>query len=159
MAKLINGYAERGLMLPKSLNQLYQSLRDFVVAETPDGRIVACGGLHISWEDLAEIRSLAVEEEYQGDGLGREIVRLLLAEAPQLGVTKVFALTYQVDFFLRMGFHVIPKETLPRKIWVDCLDCPKFPQCDETAVLLELKADEPREAPHSFVEEMNPLGY
>ena len=157
MAKLINGYAERGLMLPKSLDQLYRSLRDFVVAEAPDGRIVACGGLLVTWEDLAEIRSLAVEEGYQGSGLGREIVRLLLAEAPELEVSRVFALTYQVDFFLSMGFRVIPKETLPRKIWVDCIDCPKFPQCDETAVLLELATGDSNETPRLRAETVNPL--
>ena len=159
MAKLINGYAERGLMLPRSLNQLYRSLRDFMVAEAPDGSIIGCGGLHVTWDDLAEIRSLAVAEEHRGGGVGHSIVRSLLADAPELGVTRVFALTYQVDFFLGMGFREISKDTLPRKIWVDCIDCPKFPHCDETALLLELGMNESKGTSEFSDETANPRAY
>ena len=159
MVRLINHYADSGLMLPRSLNQVYRSLRDFTVAEAPDSTIIGCGGLHITWGDLAEIRSLAVEEAHRGRGLGRGIVQSLLAEAPELGVKRVFALTYQVDFFVGMGFRTISKEALPRKIWVDCIDCPKFPQCDETALLLELGGDESKEEPQLSAEAADPLAY
>lgn len=133
-AELINSYASQGLMLPKSLDQLYQNLRDLVVVEV-SGEVIGCGALHVIWHDLAEIRSLAVAEPYTGNGVGRQIVTQLLAEARELGVPMVFALTYQVEFFERLGFHKVAKETLPRKIWTDCLNCPKFPDCDETALV------------------------
>jgi amino-acid N-acetyltransferase len=139
MADLINSYAAQGEMLPKSLNQIYQSLRDFVVVES--GQIVGCGALHIVWDDLAEIRSLAVVEERWGNGLGRQMVTCLLEEARQLGLPTVFALTYREEFFKKMGFQVVDKDTLPRKIWVDCIDCLKFPHCDETAVVLHLNSN------------------
>lgn len=140
MADLINGYAAQGEMLPKSLNQLYQGLRDFVVVEEGE-QIVGCGALHIVWDDLAEIRSLAVVEERWGNGLGRQIVTCLLEEAHQLGLPTVFALTYREEFFKKLGFQVVDKDTLPRKIWVDCIDCLKFPHCDETAVVLHLNSN------------------
>lgn len=133
-AELINSYASQGLMLPKSLDQLYQNLRDLVVVEV-SGEVIGCGALHVIWHDLAEIRSLAVAEPYTGNGVGRQIVTQLLAEARELGVPMVFALTYQVEFFEQLGFHKVAKETLPRKIWTDCLNCPKFPDCDETALV------------------------
>ena len=141
MADLINGYAAQGEMLPKSLNKLYQSLRDFVVVEE-GGQIVGCGALHIVWDDLAEIRSLAVVEEQWGNGLGRQMVTCLLEEARQLGLPTVFALTYRGEFFKKLGFRVVDKDTLPRKIWVDCIDCLKFPHCDETAVVLHLNSNQ-----------------
>ncbi len=140
MADLINGYAAQGEMLPKSLNQIYQSLRDFVVVEE-DGQIVGCGALHIVWDDLAEIRSLAVVEEQWGNGLGRQMVTCLLEDARQLGLPTVFALTYREEFFKKLGFQIVDKDTLPRKIWVDCIDCLKFPHCDETAVVLHLNSN------------------
>jgi amino-acid N-acetyltransferase len=140
MADLINSYAAQGEMLPKSLNQIYQSLRDFVIVEE-SGQIVGCGALHIVWDDLAEIRSLAVVEERWGNGLGRQMVTCLLEEARQLGLPTVFALTYREEFFKKMGFQVVDKDTLPRKIWVDCIDCLKFPHCDETAVVLHLNSN------------------
>jgi amino-acid N-acetyltransferase len=140
MADLINSYAAQGEMLPKSLNQIYQSLRDFMVVEE-SGQIVGCGALHIVWDDLAEIRSLAVVEGRWGNGLGRQMVTCLLEEARQLGLPTVFALTYREEFFKKMGFQVVDKDTLPRKIWVDCIDCLKFPHCDETAVVLHLNSN------------------
>jgi amino-acid N-acetyltransferase len=140
MADLINSYAAQGEMLPKSLNQIYQGLRDFVVVEE-SGQIVGCGALHIVWDDLAEIRSLAVVEGRWGNGLGRQMVTCLLEETRQLGLPTVFALTYREEFFKKMGFQVVDKDTLPRKIWVDCIDCLKFPHCDETAVVLHLNSN------------------
>ena len=137
MVRMINGYAAQGQMLPKSYNQLYQDIRDFFVA-TSDGVVIGCGALHVVWEDLAEVRSLVVVESWQGKGLGRTIVERLLAEARALGLPRIFALTYHPAFFERLGFHLVPRETLPHKIWSDCLNCVKFPNCDEVAVIIEL---------------------
>lgn len=139
VAELINGYAARGEMLPKSLSQVYQNVRDFQVAESLR-RIVGCGALHVLWDDLGEIRSLAVAEPYRRRGIGGRIVQALLAEARELGLPRVFALTYKPEFFLRQGFVRVERESLPRKIWLDCIDCVKFPQCDEVAVISSLEA-------------------
>ena len=138
---LVNAFAGQGRMLARSLAQLYDELRDFAVARDgagTEGLPLGCCSLHIVWEDLAEIRSLAVVEERWGNGLGCQMVTCLLEEARQLGLPTVFALTYREEFFKKMGFQVVDKDTLPRKIWVDCIDCLKFPHCDETAVVLHL---------------------
>lgn len=140
MARLINGFAARALMLPRSHYQFYQHLRDFTVAEH-EGDVIACGALQIVWEDQAEIRSLAVAPEWQRRGIGRRLVQALLEEAAALGVPSVFALTYQREFFERLGFYVVPHESLPHKIWGDCLNCPKFPNCDEIAMRIELNQE------------------
>jgi amino-acid N-acetyltransferase len=134
---LVNETAQKGLVLPKSLNQVYQNIRDFIVYEE-SGQIVACAALHVLWEDLAEVRSLVVQTQRRGNGLGRQLVASLVKQARELGVPRVFALTYQQDFFTAVGFHPIAKEELPHKIWADCIDCVKFPNCDEAAVILEL---------------------
>ncbi len=134
---LINETAQKGLVLPKSLNQVYQNIRDVVIYEE-NGQIIACGALHVLWQDLAEIRSLVVREDYRCHGIGRQLVESLLAEARELGVPRAFALTYRQEFFVGLGFRVVDKEELPHKIWADCIDCVKFPHCDETAVILEL---------------------
>ena len=137
MAGIINRFAERAEMLARSHHQLYQFVRDFGVIAVGD-EVVACGALHVVWEDIGEIRSLAVAEGWQGKGLGRRLVQSLLADARDLGLPKVFALTYKQGFFQYMGFHLVPHESLPHKIWADCLNCPKFPNCDEIAVMIEL---------------------
>lgn len=137
IARLINTYASQGQMLPKSHYQLYQDIRDFVVISHGDG-LVGCGALHIIWEDLGEIRSLAVSEDWQGQGLGRLMVETLLDEARALGLPRVFALTYREGFFARLGFRVVSRESLPQKIWGDCLNCPKFANCDEIAMIFDL---------------------
>jgi amino-acid N-acetyltransferase len=134
---LVNETAQKGLVLPKSLNQVYQNLRDFVVCED-DGKLVACAALHVLWEDLAEVRSLVVHTQRRGKGMGRQLVATLVKQARELGVPRVFALTYQQEFFVSVGFHLINKDQLPHKIWADCIDCIKFPNCDETAVILDL---------------------
>ncbi|MDP3046617.1 MAG: N-acetyltransferase [Chloroflexota bacterium] len=134
---LVNETAQKGLVLPKSLNQVYQNLRDYVVCEE-DGKLVACAALHVLWEDLAEVRSLVVHAQRRGKGMGRQLVATLVKQARDLGVPRVFALTYQQEFFLSLGFHLIDKDQLPHKIWADCIDCIKFPNCDETAVILDL---------------------
>ncbi|HHY60712.1 MAG TPA: N-acetyltransferase [Clostridia bacterium] len=134
---LINFYAEQGLMLARSLSSLYGGIREFIVAEK-NARIIGVGALHIVWGDLAEIRSLAIAQDYVKNGLGSRIVQALVEEARQLGVPQVFTLTYQPGFFEKCGFHVIDKEELPNKVWKDCLDCVKFPNCDEIALLKKL---------------------
>ncbi|MDE7064871.1 MAG: N-acetyltransferase [Desulfovibrionaceae bacterium] len=135
---LLMGCAAKGLLLPRALSHLYRHVRDFYVAEMPDGRLVACCALAPTWEDLAEICSLVVDESLRRLGLGRRIVETCIRDCRELGPTKVFALTYQEEFFRHLGFSVVDKDVLPQKIWADCVHCPKYPDCDETAVLLEL---------------------
>ena len=139
--KLVNYYASQAQMLPKSQNQIYQNIRDFLVIVDPDGQVAGCGALHVLWSDLAEIRSLAVAEEHRRLGFGRILVRRLLEDARKLGVPAVFALTYAPEFFASLGFSVIDKDSLPRKIWGDCIDCPKFPNCDEIAVIKDISKE------------------
>ncbi|MHC4479520.1 MAG: N-acetyltransferase [Planctomycetota bacterium] len=134
---LVNHYADRQLMLPRSLNEMYDQLRDFLVCRE-DGRVLGCAALHVSWEGLGELRSLAVAEEAQGRGVGTALVEACLEEARQLGMQRVFVLTYAPEFFRRFGFVDHPKEGLPHKIWADCLNCPKFPDCDEVALTKDL---------------------
>jgi amino-acid N-acetyltransferase len=138
--KLLNHYADRGLLLPRPLSELYDHLRDFnVLVENGEAeKIIGACALGICWEDLAEIRSLAVIENRQGSDYGRRLVEACLQEARSLGLRKVFALTYAEGFFSRMGFRVVEKATLPQKVWGDCLKCPKFPECDEIAMALDL---------------------
>jgi len=135
--ELVNGFAKEGLLLPVSLNSLYDRLRDFWVFETENG-IVGCCALHITWENLAEIRSLAVDKNYQGKGIGKKLVEVCLKEAKDLELERVFVLTYQVEFFKKLGFREIDKALLPHKVWTDCLNCAKFPNCDETAMIKEI---------------------
>jgi amino-acid N-acetyltransferase len=138
--RLLNHYADQGLLLPRSLSELYDHLRDYVVLVSDDhGHLIhgVCG-LRICWEDLAEIKSLAVSEDQQGKGSGIRLVETCLEESRFLGLKKVFTLTYVPDFFIKLGFSVVEKVTLPTKIWADCLNCPKFPDCDETALMINL---------------------
>lgn len=134
---LITHYADKGLMLPRSRSSLYEGIREFTIAEK-DGIVMGAGSLHIIWSDLAEIRALAVDEDYQRQGVGRGLVNYFLAEARELDLPRVFALTYQLEFFLKLGFKHIAKEDLPQKVWKECINCPKFPNCEENAVLIEL---------------------
>lgn len=134
--RLINDFAKIDQMIPRALNELYETLRDFVVCEI-DGEICGVCALHIMWEDLAEIRSLAVSRRFQKKGVGKQLVRHCLKEAKALGIKRIFALTYQPEFFVKLGFRVTAKSSLPQKIWGDCLRCHRFPECDETAVILE----------------------
>jgi len=131
---LIDHYARQGLLLPKPLGFIYGSLRTFMVWEE-GGRVLGCGRLDIVWEDLAEIGSLAVDEALRGRGAGSAIVSALAEEARDLGIRRLFALTYQVRFFEKAGFRMLAKEELPQKVWKDCLSCPKYDRCDEIAVL------------------------
>lgn len=140
MQKLINSFAVKDAMLPRALNAIYENIRDYFVLESSD-RVIGCCALHVTWGDLAEVKSLAVDEPMQGSGYGRRLVEACLAEAREMGVPKVFALTYVPGFFEKLGFHRVDKATLPQKIWSECINCPKFPDCGEEAVAIELKAD------------------
>jgi len=135
---LINEYAKLGLMLPRSIQSIYENIRDFWVYEE-DGRVLGACALTIFWGDLAEIRSLAVDPEHTGRGIGTALVKEALREAQEFGIPRVFTLTYQVKFFEKLGFKVIDKERLPHKIWKDCINCVKFPNCDETAMEIVLQ--------------------
>ncbi|MBC7360075.1 MAG: N-acetyltransferase [Desulfacinum sp.] len=137
--RLLNAFAAEGRLLPRSLNDLYTNIRDtFVWEDEETHEILGCGSLHIVWEDLAEIRSLAVRKEWQGRGIGARLVQACLQEAAELGIHRVFVLTYEVEFFRKQGFQEVEKHIFPQKIWADCLHCNKFPDCDETALVLDL---------------------
>ena len=133
MMELINSNAEQGLMLGRSRNMLYENIREFLLAVI-DGHIVGVASLHILWSDLAEIRALAVSNDYKRKGIGTMIVRGLEEEAKVLGCTKLFALTYQQEFFQHCGYEEVSKDEMPQKVWTECINCIKFPNCDEIAV-------------------------
>lgn len=127
-----------GMVLPRAFNHLYSHLRDFYVAVNEAEEVMGCVALQICWEDLAEVRSLVVAREHRGKGLGKLLVEACLSEALTLGIFKVFVLTNQTSFFGHLGFGEVGKDSLPQKVWADCLNCPKFPDCDETAMVMEL---------------------
>ena len=135
--RLINGFAEDDLMLPRSLNELYENLRDFFIYEEKN-KIVGCCALHVCWDDLVEIKSLAVDKRERNQGLGRDLVEACIQEARALGAKKIFVLTYAPDFFKKLGFKKIAHSKLPHKIWAECINCPKFPDCEETALIKEI---------------------
>lgn len=132
--QLINDYAEKGIMLPRSRDALTRKLDTFTVVEE-NGQLIGCGSLFQLGADLVELRSLGVVEGHKGKGIGSKLVDALLVEALELGIPKVMALTYEVSFFLKNGFHVVDKEIFPEKVWTDCINCPKQACCDEIAVL------------------------
>lgn len=135
--KLLMTFANRGDMLSRSLSELYESLRDFYVVEE-DGVILGAAALHIVWEDLAEVRSVAVTEDSGRKGIGSRLVQACIAEAREIGLRRIFCLTYKPDFFGKHGFRLVDKAELPHKVWGDCIKCPKFPDCDENAMILDL---------------------
>lgn len=137
ICNLVKNFADEGKMLHRSLSEIYEHIRDYFVIEKK-GKTVGCAALNIWWEDLAEIKSMAIEKEYQGQGLGRILVEKCLGEAKDLGVKKVFAFTYQPDFFKKLGFREEDKNNLPKKIWSECVKCPKFSNCDETCLSINL---------------------
>ena len=137
-ALLMEGAAQQAL-LPRSLNRIYTCLRDFFVLDTgKDTPVIACCALALIWENMAEVRSLFVTEEYRRQGLGLRLVDACLEDAVGVEVTRVFTLTYQTKFFTKLGFTEVAKESLPQKIWTDCIHCPKFPNCDETAMIRQV---------------------
>ena len=135
---LVNFYAQKDKMLPLSRNEVYDRLRDFSVYEE-GGKITGCVALHISWAGLAEIRSLAVDEKKQGEGIGKTLLRAAIDEAKALEISRIFTLTFVPVFFEKEGFKKVDKAELPHKIWADCLQCPKFPDCDDVALIREIK--------------------
>jgi amino-acid N-acetyltransferase len=135
--KLVNGHAQKGEMLPRSLGDICDNIRDFFIYEK-DGNIVGCCALHVTWVDLAEIRSLAVASDYQRKGVGTDLLNACIEDAFKLSIKKLFALTYKPEFFEKKGFHKIDKSELPHKVWVACVNCIKFPDCDEIAVVKQL---------------------
>lgn len=137
MHQLVNKYADEGLMLSRPRNMFYENIRDFVVAEK-EGKIVGTGALHITWSDLAEIRALAVQQGYTAQGVGRQMVEYCLNEAKDLGIPRVFTLTYQPGFFAKLGFVIVSKDNMPQKVWRECINCPKFPNCDEVCMEIKL---------------------
>jgi amino-acid N-acetyltransferase len=142
--KLVMHYANKRRMLPCSLSRLYECVRDFFVYETTEG-VVACAALHVVWEDLAEVRSVAVSPEMKNRGIGRLLVEACKREAAELHIPRVFCLTYVPKFFQRLGFHEVDKASLPHKVWTDCINCPQFPDCGEVPLVcdLESKGDAP----------------
>jgi amino-acid N-acetyltransferase len=134
MHQIINKFAQSGEMLARPLSELYEDIRDYFVVKDGD-KVLATAALHVSWSDLAEIRSVAVSGDSQGKGLGALLVKACLEEAQELGIETVFCFTYQPEFFKRYRFVDIDKMELPRKVWTDCFRCPKFPNCDETALI------------------------
>lgn len=136
--KLIAEYARKGDMLPRSLSEIYENLRDYFVHVEDGGEVIGSAAIHLMWEDLAEVRSLAVRDDRMGRGVGTELVEACLSEAIVLGITRVFALTYKPGFFEKLGFKRVDKSELPHKIWSDCLKCSKFPDCDEVALVTDL---------------------
>ncbi len=134
---LINSFAKKDLMLPRSLNELYENLRDFWVA-VENNKIVACCALHVSWEDLAEIKSLAVAKQRQRKGTGKKLVLTCLGEAKDLGAKRIFVLTYQPEYFKQFGFKRVKNSALPHKIWAECINCCKFPNCQEVAMVKKI---------------------
>lgn len=136
--KLVNSFASKGDMLARPLSEIYENLRDFFVLKQGK-KVNACVALHVSWSDLAEVKALAVSEEYQKKGIGAELVKACLDEAKELDIPIVFCLTYKDVFFEKQGFIRIDKMKLPKKVWTECFHCPKFPDCDEVAMYYVVK--------------------
>ena len=135
--KLLMTFANRGDMLSRSLSELYESLRDFYVEEE-EGVLLGVAALHIVWEDLAEVRSVAVSEDAGRKGIGSRLVQACIMEAREIGLKRIFCLTYKPDFFAKHRFVLVDKAELPHKVWGDCIKCHKFPDCDENAMILDL---------------------
>ena len=137
--KLLQEYADKGELLPRPLSKLYDHLRDFFVyVDEAESDILGCCALQFCWDDLAEIRSLAVLPEYKKNKIGSKLVKFALADAKSYDMAKVFALTYHPEFFEKFGFKQIDRSQLPYKIWADCILCVKFPDCDEVAVIKDI---------------------
>ncbi|MBU0514612.1 MAG: N-acetyltransferase [Proteobacteria bacterium] len=134
---ILTHFGGLGLLLPRSRHELYESIRDHFVWQE-DERVVGVSGMHVCWEDLAEVRSLAVIEDFQGRSMGLKLVNACLEEAVTLGLFRIFTLSYVPEFFTRFGFVEVDKSVLPHPVWADCVKCVKFPDCGETAMMLEL---------------------
>ena len=139
MHKLINYFAKKDEMLARPLSEIYENIRDYYVVREGE-RLIACVALHVVWSDLAEVKSLAVSEDSQEQGIGAQLVTACLNEARELGMPAVFCLTYKPEFFEKLDFSQVDKGELPHKIWAECLRCPKFPNCDEVALIYHFEA-------------------
>jgi len=139
MHKLINYFAKKDEMLARPLSEIYENIRDYFVVREGE-RLIACVALHVVWSDLAEVKSLAVAEDSQEQGIGAQLVTACLNEARKLGMPAVFCLTYKPEFFEKLDFSQVDKGELPHKIWAECLRCPKFPNCDEVALIYHFEA-------------------
>jgi len=137
MHRMISYFADKGEMLPRALSDIYEGIRDYFVVKEGD-QVVACVALHVTWVDLAEIRSLAVAEQEQNQRIGSLLIQACLKEAKELGIPKVFCLVSKPAFFEKHGFQLIDKTELPQKVWAECYRCPKFPNCDEVALIRRL---------------------
>ena len=135
---LIKENSDNGLMLPRSRYKIFSRLQGFVVVEDENQQIIGCGALVILWGDLAEIQSLVIAPQKQGMGYGKRVVEFLIKKTAALNIPKVLTLTYQVDFFAKLGFTIIDKDSIPRKMWGECLECPKLECCDETAMIYNI---------------------
>jgi amino-acid N-acetyltransferase len=135
--RMISRFADKGEVLPRALSDIYDGIRDYFVVRKED-RVVACAALHVTWVDLAEIRSLAVDEQEQKQRIGSLLVEACIDEAKELGIPRVFCLVRNPAFFKRHGFQLIDKTELPQKVWAECYRCPKFPNCDEVALIRHL---------------------
>lgn len=135
LCDLIRTFADRKLMIRRSLGELYESIREFLVATDDDGKILGCAALHVFWDDLAELKCLAVSEEAQGRGVGRRLVDACWEAARELEIPQVFTLTYVAEFFEKCGYSRVEKSELPHKIWNECVRCPLFPSCTEVALI------------------------
>ncbi len=136
--KLANYFAQKGVMLPRALSEIYENIRDFFVIRDGD-KVVGCAALHVYWSDLAELRGVAVAEDMQNQRLGAKLIEACINEAKEVGIPQVFCLTYRDSFFERQGFKRVDKTELPRKIWSECYRCPKFPDCDEVAMIYSVE--------------------
>lgn len=139
--KMLELSARKGELLPRPLGEIYDSIRDFMVRVGRQGQLIGCCALHPTWENLGEVRSLMVKDEARGQGRGRELVEHCLQEARELGIRQVFALTFNPEFFQKIGFVSISKSMLPHKIWADCIRCIHFPDCKEEALWIELESN------------------
>ena len=137
MHKIIEFYADNKEMLHRSLNSIYENIQEYVVAEVK-GKIIGCGALHVSWDNLAEVKALAVEKTYARQGIGTKIVKTLEQNALGLGIFTTFALSFKPTFFQKMGYEVISREVLPQKIWSECINCHLFPDCGEVPLIKDL---------------------
>lgn len=157
IARLVNQFAERGLMLHRSMENLYEHARDFHVAVDNNDNVVGVCGLNIVWADLAEVYSLAVDKSQQSKGLGSRLVEATIEDARELGIARLMSLTYEQRFFERLGFTVVDRMTLPLKVWNECMSCPKNQACDEIAMVYDLdvptiKAPKPGRPVNSLIE-------
>ena len=139
MHQMVNYFADKGEMLARPLSEMYENIRDYFVVRQNE-RVIACAALRVSWSDLAELKSLAVADDSQNQGIGAQLAKACLDEARDIGISTIFCLTYKPAFFKKFGFVQRDKMELPRKVWTECYRCPKFPDCDEVALVCHLES-------------------